>query len=117
MLDGSLPLTPGEWPEWGNPIEDKTVFEHIRSYSPYDQLVEGEYPPMLVTAGMNDPRMTYWEPAKYVAKLRTLKTDDNLLVFKTNMAAGHGGKSGRYDSLYEVAEEYTFVLMSLGLVK
>ena len=115
MLDESLPLTPGEWPEWGNPIENKTVFEHIRSYSPYDQLVEGEYPPMLITAGLNDPRVTYWEPAKYVAKLRTLKTDDKLLVLKTNMGAGHGGKSGRYDSLYEVAEEYTFVLTSLGL--
>ena len=115
MLDESLPLTPGEWPQWGNPIEDKTVFEYIRSYSPYDQLVEGEYPPMLVTAGLNDPRVTYWEPAKYVAKLRTLKTDDNMLVFKTNMGAGHGGKSGRYDSLFEVAEEYTFLLVSLGL--
>ena len=115
MLDGSLPLTPGEWPEWGNPIADKTVFERIRAYSPYDQLVAGPYPPMLVTAGLNDPRVTYWEPAKYVAKLRTLKTDDNLLVFKTNMGAGHGGKSGRFDSLREVAEEYAFVLMSLGL--
>lgn len=116
MLDESLPLTPGEWPEWGNPIEDKSVFEHIRSYSPYDQLVPGDYPPMLVTAGLNDPRVTYWEPAKYVAKLRTLKTDNNLLVLKTNMGAGHGGKSGRYDSLYEVAEEYAFFLTSLGLV-
>lgn len=114
MLDASLPLTPGEWPEWGNPIEDKTVFERIRAYSPYDQLVSGPYPPMLVTAGLNDPRVTYWEPAKYVAKLRTLKTDDNLLVFKTNMGAGHGGKSGRFDSLHEVAEEYAFVLTSLG---
>ena len=116
MLDDSLPLTPGEWPEWGNPIEDKSAFEHIRSYSPYDQLVEGPYPPMLVTAGLNDPRVTYWEPAKYVAKLRTLKTDDNALVFKTNMGAGHGGKSGRFDSLYEVAEEYAFFLLSLGLM-
>ena len=113
MLDESLPLTPGEWPEWGNPIEDKSAFEHIRSYSPYDQLVEGKYPPMLVTAGLNDPRVTYWEPAKYVAKLRTVKTDDNALVFKTNMGAGHGGKSGRYDSLYEVAQEYAFFLVSL----
>ena len=117
MLDESLPLTPGEWPEWGNPIEDKQAFEHIRSYSPYDQLVERSYPPMLVTAGLNDPRVTYWEPAKYVAKLRTLKTDDNLLVLKTNMGAGHRGKSGRWDSLYEVAEEYTFVLASLGLAE
>ena len=116
MLDESLPLTPGEWPEWGNPIEDKSVFDHIRSYSPYDQLIKRSYPPMLVTAGLNDPRVTYWEPAKFVAKLRTLKTDDNLLLFKTNMGAGHGGKSGRYDSLYEVAEEYAFMLMVLGLL-
>ena len=115
MLDTSLPLTPIEWPEWGNPIEDKQAFELIRSYSPYDQLKAGNYPPMLVTAGLNDPRVTYWEPAKYVAKLRTLKTDDSPLLLKTNMGAGHGGKSGRYDSLYEVAEEYAFILWALDL--
>ena len=115
MLDDSLPLTPGEWPEWGNPIEDKAAFDLIRSYSPYDQLQRGHYPPMFVTAGLNDPRVTYWEPAKYVAKLRTLKTDDNLLVLKTNMGAGHGGKSGRYDSLRETAEEYAFMLLAMGM--
>ena len=115
MLDASLPLTPIEWPEWGNPIEDPVAFETIRSYSPYDQLKKGDYPPMLVTAGLSDPRVTYWEPAKYVAKLRTLKTDDNLLLLKTNMGAGHGGQSGRYDSLREVAEEYAFVLVALGV--
>ncbi|MCY3822184.1 MAG: S9 family peptidase [Gammaproteobacteria bacterium] len=115
MLDESLPLTPGEWPEWGNPITDRDAFELIRSYSPYDQLAPGDYPPMLVTGGLNDPRVTYWEPAKYVAKLRTLKTDDDPLVLKTNMGAGHGGKSGRYDALYEVAEEYTFFLVALGM--
>jgi oligopeptidase B len=114
MLDTSLPLTPMEWPEWGNPIEDKQAFEYIRSYSPYDQLRAGAYPPMLVTAGLNDPRVTYWEPAKYVAKLRTLKTDDNLLLLKTNMDAGHRGQSGRFDALKEVAEEYAFVLRALG---
>ena len=114
MLDTSLPLTPIEWPEWGNPIEDKQAFEHIRSYSPYDQLKPGHYPPMLVTAGLNDPRVTYWEPAKYVAKLRTLKQDDNPLLLKTNMGAGHGGKSGRFDALYEVAEEYAFMVSVLG---
>ena len=113
MLDTSLPLTPIEWPEWGNPIEDKAAFEYIRSYSPYDQLKAGHYPPMLVTAGLNDPRVTYWEPAKYVAKLRTLKQDDNPLLMKTNMGAGHGGKSGRFDSLYEVAEEYAFMVWSI----
>ena len=114
MLDASLPLTPIEWPEWGNPIEDAAAFETIRAYSPYDQLQKGDYPPILVTAGLSDPRVTYWEPAKYVAKLRTLKTDDSLLLLKTNMGAGHGGKSGRYDSLREVAEEYAFILTSLG---
>ena len=102
MVDDTLPLTPIEWPEWGNPIKDKAAFELIRSYSPYDQLKSRDYPPILVTAGLNDPRVTYWEPAKYVAKLRALKTDDNLLLLKTNMGAGHGGRSGRYDRLYEV---------------
>ena len=114
ILDDTLPLTPIEWPEWGNPIEDEDAFEYIRTYSPYDQLEARDYPPMLVTAGLNDPRVTYWEPAKYVAKLRKLKTDDNVVLLKTNMGAGHGGKSGRYDSLYEVAEEYTFFLVSMG---
>ena len=114
MLNASLPLTPIEWPEWGNPIEDKAAFDLIRSYSPYDQLKAGRYPPMLVTAGLSDPRVTYWEPAKYVAKLRTLKTGETPLLLKTNMSAGHGGKSGRFDSLREVAEEYAFVLWALG---
>ena len=117
MLDDTLPLTPIEWPEWGNPIEDETVFHYIRSYSPYDQLTARDYPPILVTAGLNDPRVTYWEPAKYVAKLRALKTDDNLVLLKTNMGAGHGGRSGRYDRLYEVAEEYAFMLAVMGLVE
>ena len=115
ILDETLPLTPIEWPEWGNPVEDKAAFEYIRSYSPYDQLTRRDYPPMLVTGGLNDPRVTYWEPAKYVAKLRTLKTDDNPLLLKTNMGAGHGGRSGRYESLYETAEEYTFILAAMGL--
>ncbi len=115
MLDDTLPLTPIEWPEWGNPIEDKAAFDYIRSYSPYDQLAPSSYPPILVTAGLNDPRVTYWEPAKYVAKLRTLKEDDNLLLLKTNMGAGHGGRSGRFDRLYEVAEEYAFMLASMAL--
>ena len=117
MLGGSLPLTPIEWPEWGNPLTDRDAFELIRSYSPYDQLKPRDYPPILVTAGLNDPRVTYWEPAKYVAKMRALKTDDNVLLPKTNMGAGHGGRSGRYDRLYEVAEEYTFILASMGLLE
>lgn len=113
MLDASLPLTAGEWPEWGNPITDAQAFETIRSYSPIDQLETGDYPPMLVTAGLNDPRVTYWEPAKYVAKLRHLKQDNNCLLLKTNMGAGHGGKSGRFDSITETAEEYAFILSCL----
>ena len=115
MLDESLPLTPGEWPEWGNPIEDQAAFELIRSYSPYDQVKAQAYPPMLVTAGLNDPRVTYWEPAKWVARLREMKTDDNVLLLKTNMGAGHGGKSGRFESLQETAEEYGFILWQMGL--
>lgn len=115
MLDASLPLTPGEWPEWGNPIEDKAAFELIRSYSPYDNVKAQAYPPLLVTAGLNDPRVTYWEPAKWVAKLRELKTDDNELLLKVNMGAGHGGKSGRFESLKETAEEFAFILWQMGI--
>ncbi|MDT0506732.1 S9 family peptidase [Novosphingobium sp. MMS21-SN21R] len=115
MLDEDLPLTPGEWPEWGNPIEDKAAFELIRSYSPYDQVQPQHYPPLMVTAGLNDPRVTYWEPAKWVAKLRELKTDGNELILKTNMGAGHGGKSGRFESLKETAEEFAFILWQLGV--
>jgi oligopeptidase B len=114
MQDESLPLTPGEWPEWGNPIKDKAAFEYIRSYSPYDQVKAQKYPPMLITGGLNDPRVTYWEPAKWAAKLRATKTDDNLLLLKINMGAGHGGKSGRWDRLHEVAEAYGFVLSQMG---
>jgi oligopeptidase B len=113
MLDDSLPLTPGEWPEWGNPITDQAAFEFIRSYSPYDNITAKAYPPMLVTGGLNDPRVTYWEPAKMVAKLRALKTDKNLLLLKINMGAGHGGKSGRYDHLHENAEEMAFILWQM----
>jgi oligopeptidase B len=114
MLDGALPLTPGEWSEWGNPIEDKAAFDIIRSYSPYDNVAAQAYPPMLVTAGLSDPRVTYWEPAKWVAKLRATKIDSNLLLLKTNMEAGHGGKSGRYVSLQEAAEEYAFLITQVG---
>ena len=115
MLDETLPLTPGEWPEWGNPIESKEAFEHILSYSPYENVSAQAYPPMLVTAGLNDPRVTYWEPAKWVARLRELKTDDNMLLLKTNMGAGHGGKSGRFEGLKETAEEAAFILWQLGI--
>jgi oligopeptidase B len=114
MQDESLPLTPGEWPEWGNPITDKAAFEYIRSYSPYDQVKRQAYPPMLITGGLNDPRVTYWEPAKWAAKLRNMKTDQNLLLLKINMGAGHGGKSGRWERLREVAEAYGFILTQMG---
>jgi len=117
MLDDSLPLTPGEWPEWGNPITDKAAFDCIRSYSPYDNVRAQAYPPLLVTAGLNDPRVTYWEPAKWVARLRTSKTDTNALLLKTNMGAGHGGKSGRFTALEETAEEYAFLLAQFGIAE
>jgi oligopeptidase B len=115
MLDKDLPLTPGEWPEWGNPITDKAAFDYIRSYSPYDNVAAKAYPPMLWTAGLNDPRVTYWEPAKMVAKLRDMKTDDNVLLLKTNMGAGHGGKSGRFERLRENAEEAAFIIWQMGM--
>ncbi len=113
MLDETLPLPPGEWPEWGNPIEDAAAYDLIASYSPYANVTAQSYPPMLVTAGLNDPRVTYWEPAKWVARLRATKTDDNLLLLKTNMGAGHGGKSGRWESLRETAEEFAFILWQM----
>ncbi|BAV64983.1 S9 family peptidase [Sphingobium cloacae] len=117
MLDETLPLTPGEWPEWGNPVEDKAAFETIRAYDPYGNVRAQDYPPLMVTAGLNDPRVTYWEPAKWVAKLRAAKTDSNLLILKTNMGAGHGGKSGRFESLHETAEEFAFILWQLGVAE
>lgn len=114
MQDESLPLTPGEWPEWGNPITDKAAFDLILSYSPYENVAAQAYPPMLITGGLNDPRVTYWEPAKWAARLRATKTDDNLLLLKINMGAGHGGKSGRFESLREDAEAYAFVLTQIA---
>ena len=113
MLDDTLPLTPGEWPEWGNPIADRAAFELLRSYSPYDNVRAQDYPPMLITGGLHDPRVTYWEPAKWAARLRANKTDSNPLLLKINMGAGHGGKSGRWDSLREVAEAYAFMITQL----
>ena len=115
MLDDTLPLTPPEWPEWGNPIASKEAYENIMAYSPYDRVEAKPYPNILAVGGLTDPRVTYWEPAKWVAKLRELKTDDNLLLFKTNMGAGHGGASGRFDRLKEVAFVYAFGLKVAGL--
>lgn len=114
MLDDTLPLTPGEWNEWGNPITDQAVFEAMRAYSPYDNVTAQAYPPMLITGGLNDPRVTYWEPAKWCAKLRASRTDDRLQLMKMNMGAGHGGQSGRWSHLREIAEEYAFILTQNG---
>ncbi|MEO7504593.1 MAG: S9 family peptidase [Sphingomicrobium sp.] len=114
MLDDTLPLTPGEWTEWGNPIEDKDAFDLIRSYSPYDNVSPQAYPAMLITGGLTDPRVTYWEPAKWAARLRATRTDSNLQLLKINMGAGHGGKSGRWNALHELAEAYAFVLTQVA---
>lgn len=111
MLDDTLPLTPPERPEWGDPVADRAAFETIRAYSPYENVRPQDYPAILVLAGLTDPRVTYWEPAKWVARLRSLKTDRNLLAFRTNMEAGHGGAAGRFDRLKEVALAYAFALM------
>ena len=116
MLDASLPLTVGEYLEWGNPNEAR-AYKYIRSYSPYDNLKKGAYPAILVETSLNDSQVMYWEPAKYVAKLRTLKTDDNPLLLKTIMEAGHGGASGRYDALKELAFTYSFILDQVGLAR
>lgn len=117
MLDETLPLTPPEWPEWGNPIEDAEAFARIRSYSPYDNVAAKAYPAMLVLAGVTDPRVTYWEPAKWVARLRATATNDPLILFKTNMDAGHGGASGRFKRLEEVAMIQAFALAITGAVE
>lgn len=116
MLDASLPLTVGEYLEWGNPNQEK-AYKYMRSYSPYDNLEKKAYPAMLVETSLNDSQVMYWEPAKYVARLRTLKTDSNPLLLKTVMEAGHGGASGRYDALKEAAITYSFVLSQLGINK
>ncbi len=114
MLDPSIPLTVIEYEEWGDPNK-AAYFEYMRSYSPYENVRAQPYPHLLVTAGLNDPRVQYWEPAKWVAKLRAKKTDDRLLLLKTNMGAGHGGASGRYERLKEIAFEYAFLLRCLGM--
>jgi oligopeptidase B len=113
MLDDTLPLTPPEWPEWGNPITDPDAFAAIRSYSPYDNVRAQAYPAMLVLAGLTDPRVTYWEPAKWVARLRRLKTTDKAVVLRTNLDAGHGGAAGRFDRLKEVALAYAFAVAAV----
>jgi oligopeptidase B len=117
MLDASLPLTIGEYLEWGNPNE-KAAYDYMKSYSPYENMEKGAYPAILVTSSFNDSQVMYWEPAKYVARLRTLKTDNNQLLLKMKMdPAGHGGASGRYDRLKDVAFEYAWILGEVGIQK
>ncbi|MBV1933503.1 MAG: prolyl oligopeptidase family serine peptidase, partial [Parvibaculaceae bacterium] len=114
MLDASLPLTPPEWLEWGNPIQNPEAYDYMASYSPYDNVSAQSYPHIFAIAGLTDPRVTYWEPAKWVARLRATRTDGNLTLLKTNMGAGHGGASGRFDRLKEVADVYCFALAVHG---
>ena len=113
MLDPTIPLTVIEWEEWGNPTAPE-YYEYMRSYSPYDNVVAQDYPKLFVTSGLNDPRVGYWEPTKWVARLRSVKTDDNALLLRTNMGAGHGGASGRYDALKELAEQYAFLITQIA---
>ncbi|MFS8111560.1 S9 family peptidase [Rhizobium jaguaris] len=116
MLDDSLPLTPPEWPEWGNPIDSKEEYDQITAYSPYDNVGQKPYPPILALGGLTDPRVTYWEPAKWVAKLREKTTGDAPILLKTNMDAGHGGASGRFQRLEEIAFEYGFAIKVAGKI-
>jgi len=112
MLDDSIPLTTGEYDEWGNP-NDEVFYKYMLSYSPYDQVKEQNYPAILVTTGLHDSQVQYWEPAKWVAKLRDYKTNDQMLLLKTNMETGHGGASGRFEALRDVALEYAFLMQLL----
>ena len=112
MLDASLPLTTSEYIEWGNPNE-KAAFDYMIKYSPYDNIKAQKYPALLVNVSLNDSQVPYWEGAKFVAKLRKLKTDDNLLLLKTNMGAGHGGSSGRYDRYREIAFDWAFLVSQM----
>jgi oligopeptidase B len=117
MLDETLPLTPPEWPEWGNPLASADDYKRIASYAPYENIEAKAYPPIFALAGLTDPRVTYWEPAKWVARLRATKTDNKPLLLKTNMGAGHAGASGRFDRLKETALSYAFALACTGLDK
>ncbi|MDO9061680.1 MAG: prolyl oligopeptidase family serine peptidase, partial [Bradyrhizobium sp.] len=117
MLDDTLPLTPPEWPEWGNPIESEKDFRTILSYSPYDNVAAKDYPKILAMGGLTDPRVTYWEPAKWIARLRATMTGGGPVLLRTNMGAGHGGASGRFDRLDEVAIAYAFALWAVGMAE
>lgn len=117
MIDDTLPLTTGEWIEWGNPRDDKKAWDYMYSYSPYDNIKAQPYPNMLVEVSLNDSQVPYWEGAKFVAKVRDMKTNDSVILLKTNMGAGHGGSSGRYDRLKEIAFEYAYALSQVGITK
>ena len=114
MLDPSIPLTTNEYDEWGNP-ENEAHYDYMLAYSPYDQLDSRDYPAMFVNTGLWDSQVQYWEPAKYVARLRARKADDNLVVFRVQMEAGHGGQSGRLERYHQTAEQYAFLLNQLGV--
>jgi oligopeptidase B len=116
MLDASLPLTPPEWPEWGNPITSEADFKRILSYSPYENVEAKPYPHIFAYGGLTDPRVTYWEPAKWIARLRERNTSGNLVLLQINMEAGHGGASGRFEALKEVALDYAFALEITGKI-
>jgi oligopeptidase B len=114
LLDATIPLTPPEWREWGNPIASKDDFDLIRSYSPYDNVAAKAYPHILAYGGLTDPRVTYWEPAKWIARLRAYNTSDSLILLRTNMSAGHAGASGRFEQLTELALDFAFALKIAG---
>jgi oligopeptidase B len=117
MIDDTLPLTTGEWIEWGNPRDDKKAWDYMYSYSPYDNIKKQAYPNMLIQVSLNDSQVPYWEGAKFAAKVREMKTDQNVVLLKTNMGAGHGGSSGRYDRLREIALDYAYALSQVGITK
>jgi oligopeptidase B len=113
MSDTSLPLTPPEWPEWGNPLEDEAAYDYIASYSPYDNITAKPYPAVLATGGLSDPRVTYWEPEKWTARLRDNTTSGKPVLLRINMDAGHGGSAGRFDFLKEIALDYAFAIWAV----
>ncbi|MEG2731512.1 prolyl oligopeptidase family serine peptidase, partial [Brevundimonas sp.] len=114
MSDTSLPLTPPEWPEWGNPLEDVQAYDYMWSYSPYDQIAPKAYPAILATGGLSDPRVTYWEPQKWVARIRPVTTSSNPVLLKINMEAGHFASSGRFDYLKDIALDYAFAIWAVN---
>jgi oligopeptidase B len=114
MSDESLPLTPPEWPEWGNPLTDPAAYDYIASYSPYDNVDAKPYPAVLATGGLTDPRVTYWEPTKWAARLRKHTTSDAPILLRMNMGAGHAGAAARWDYLKEIARDFAFAMKAVG---